>query len=162
LLVVRPLLEHGRVAPLLIRRGGEYLLLALAILILLCVAVDTAPAGDEPADATEPDRAVLEPRDIETMWGTVARVRLLPRAGGGPRHVTLLLRTDIGDEIPVAIAPRGVVKNMKLRLRAGDGVEIVGWRIVRGKPAALAAEITTRGRLFVFRDRYGNPVWAEP
>jgi hypothetical protein len=160
--MVQPLLEHSRVAPLLIRRGGEYLLLALAVLILLCVAVDTAPSTEGPADATEPDRAVLEPRDIETTSGTVARVRLLPRAGGGRRDVTLLLRTDIGDEIPVAIAPRGVVKNMKLRLRAGDEVEIVGWRIVRSKPAFLAAEIITRGGLFVFRDRYGNPVWAEP
>ena len=149
------MLRHGRVAHLLIRRGGEYLLQALAISILLCVAVDTARSRELPA-AT----AILEPRAVESVGGTVARVLLLPRAGGGARDVTLVLRTDIGDEIPVALAPRRVVQRLGLRLRSGDEVLVSGWRIVRGKPALLAAEVTIRGRLFVFRDRQGNPVWT--
>ena len=123
--------------------------------VLLCLAVETAPSREPP-----PAAAVLEPRDVESVGGTVARIRLLPRAGGGARDVLLVLRTDIGDEIPVALAPRRVVKRLGLRLRTGDEIRVAGWRIVRGKPALLAAEITIGDRLFVLRDRQGNPTWS--
>jgi hypothetical protein len=143
------------VAHRIVRRGGEYVLQVLGMSILLCLAVETAPSREPPAAA-----AVLEPRDVESVGGTVAWIRLLPRAGGGARDVMLVLRTDIGDEIPVALAPRRIAMRLGLRLRAGDEIRVAGWRIVRGKPALLAAEITVRGRLFVLRDRQGNPTWT--
>jgi hypothetical protein len=143
------------VAHRIVRRGGAYVLQVSGMAVLLCLAVETARSREPP-----PAAAVLEPRDVESVGGTVARIRLLPRAGGGARDVMLVLRTDIGDEIPVALAPRRVVTRLGLRLRIGDEIRVAGWRIVRGKPALLAAEITTGDRLFVLRDRQGNPTWS--
>jgi len=152
--LAQPLLLHAGVGHRLIRRPLEYVLRIAGISVLLCFTVYPAAARDMRAVAT-----ALEPRDIDIVRGRVARVRTLLRAGGGGRDVTLVLRTDIGDEIPVAVAPRRVVHNMGLRLRSGEEIEVVGWRIVRGKPALLAAELVAGGRLFVLRDRYGNPAW---
>ena len=126
----------------------------LVVSVVLCLAVETA----SPRDLPDP-RGSFDPRDVVTVVGTVARVGLVPRAGGGGRDVTLVLRTDIEDEIAVAVAPRLAVKRKGLRLRSGDEVQVTGWQIARGKPALVAAEIRIEGRLFVFRDRYGHPLW---
>jgi hypothetical protein len=134
--------------------GGEYVVTTSAVLVLLCLALSSAPSR-----GLGLARSALEPRDVETVSGEVVRVEVLPGAGSGARDVTLVLRTPIGDEVPVAVAPRRVVRGMRLHLHAGDDIQVTGWRIVRGKPALLAAEIGAGGRLFVFRDRYGNPVW---
>jgi hypothetical protein len=105
-------------------------------------------------------RVSHEPADLQTVRGMVRRVETLPRAGGG-RDVTLVLRTEIGDEVPVAVAPRRVLKAMGLRLRPGDAIDVAGWRIVRGKPALVAAEINMGTRLFRVRDRHGTAVWEQ-
>jgi hypothetical protein len=141
------------VARRLVRQGCEYVIETLIVAVMLCVAVDTASPRSLP-DA----RASFDPRDIVSVVGTVVRVGLVPRAGGGGRDVTLVLRTDIGDEIAVAVASRTAVKRKGLRLRIGDEVRVAGWPIVRGKPALVAAEIGSEGRLFVFRDRHGHPL----
>ena len=138
----------------LVARGGEYLLEMIGIAVMLSLTVGIYTPHEPPTA-----RAVLEPRDVETIVGTVARVRVLPGAGGGERDVVLVVRTDIGEDISVAMAPRPVVKRLGLRLRRHDDVQVLGWRIVRGKPALLAAEISTRRSLFVLRDRHGNPAW---
>ncbi len=127
--------------------------LAISVVLLLGVNV---PLLRDRCDA----RTVHEPGDIETVSGEVVRVDVLPRAGGGGRDVTLVLRTDIGDEVPVAVGPRWVVKAMGLRLRGGDDIQVAGWRIVRGKPALLAAEIDTGAQRFLFRDRHGIAAWS--
>ena len=127
-------------------------MLGIALVLSLTIAVSTSV---EPPNGP----AILEPRDVESIVGTVAKVRVLPGAGGGERNVVLVVRTDIGEDISVAVAPRRVVKTRGLRLRRHDEVQVLGWRIVRGKPALLAAEITTRSGLFVLRDRHGNPAW---
>ena len=105
-------------------------------------------------------RVSYDPADLLTISGIVTRVEALPRAGG-ERDITLVLRTEIGDEVQVAVAPRRVLKAMGLRLLHGDEIEVTGWRIVRGKPALLAAEINAGGQLFLFRDRSGIPVWKK-
>ena len=105
-------------------------------------------------------RGPYEPADLQIVSGIITRVDALPRAGGG-RDITLALRTDIGDEVQVAVAPRRVLEAMGLRPRRGDAIEVTGWRIVKGKPALLAAEINAGTQLFVFRDRYGVPVWKQ-
>ena len=144
---VRVLLPFRFVAHEFLRRVGECLIVSTAIFAAL--ALSATPSQD----------GLFEPSDIATVRGEVARVETLPRAGGG-REVTLLLRTEIGDEVPVALAPRRVLKAMGLRLNDGDDIQVAGWRIVRGKPALLAAEINKGGRLFVFRDRHGVAVWS--
>ena len=131
-----------------LRRGCEYLILAFTLSLILSLA--TGEARDA--------RVSYEPADLQIISGIVTRVEALPRAGGG-RDVTVVLRTDIGDEVQVAVAPRRVLKAMGLRLRDGDVIEVAGWRIVRGKPALLAAEIDTGTQLFRFRDRHGAAVW---
>jgi len=131
-----------------LRRGCDYLILTLTLSLILSLATKHA-------------RGTLvsyEPGDLQTVSGIVTRVDALLRAGAG-RDVTLVLRTDIGDEVQVAVAPRRVLKAMGLRLRVGDTIEVVGWRIVRGKPALLAAEISTGTQFFRFRDRHGTAVW---
>jgi hypothetical protein len=142
------------VANRLVARGAEYLLQMLGIAVMLSLTVDVSTSHEPPTAL-----AVLEPRDVETIVGTVSRVRVLPGAGGAERDVVLVVRTDIGEDVSVAVAPRRIVKSLGLHLRRHDDVQVLGWRIVRGKPALLAAEITTRWGLFVLRDRHGNPVW---
>jgi hypothetical protein len=131
-----------------LRRGCEYLILAFASGLILSLA--TGEARDAGVS--------YEPADLQIISGIVTRMEALPRAGAG-RDVTLVLRTDIGDEVQVAVAPRRVLKAMGLRLRDGDAIQVAGWRIVRGKPALLAAEISTGTQLFRFRDRHGTAVW---
>jgi hypothetical protein len=143
------------VAHELLRRGGEYVVRAFAIFVVLWVVLNAAPSGE-----ARGARLSYEPGDLQTVRGRVARVEALPRAGGG-RDVTLVLSTNIGDEVQVAVAPRRVLKAMGLRLREGDAIEVAGWRIVRGKPALLAAEISTGTQLFRLRDRHGTVVWEQ-
>jgi hypothetical protein len=126
-----------------------------AISVIVGLTVDAAL----PRDAND-GPSPYEPNDVVTLSGRVARVETLPRAGGGIRDVTVALRTDIGDEVRVAVAPYWVAKAMGLRLHKGDHIRVVGWRIVRGKPALLAAEIGKDAQLFVFRDRHGIAVWG--
>jgi hypothetical protein len=136
-----------------LKGGGKYVTSVLAISIVLSLAATAAPRD------VGGYRSPYDPRDIETVCGTVKRIETLPRAGGG-RDVTLVLRTDIGDEVPVAVAPRWVLAAFGLRLHEGDAVQVIGWRIVTGKPALLAAEIGKGTQLFVFRDRHGVTVWG--
>jgi hypothetical protein len=145
--VVRSLLRLRFVARFL-RRGSRYLILALVSSCILSLA--TGEARDA--------RVSHEPADLLTISGIVTRVEALPRAGG-ERDITLVLRTEIGDEVQVAVAPRRVLKAMGLRLLHGDAIEVAGWRIVRGKPALLTAEIYVDTQVFRFRDRHGVPVW---
>ena len=146
------LLDIQFVAHALVGRG-EYLIQMLGITLMLSLTIAISTSVESPNGP-----AILEPRDVESIVGTVARVRVLPSAGGGERNVVLVVRTDIGEDIAVAVAPRRVVKSRGLRLRRHDDVQVLGWRIVRGKPALLAAEISTRGQLYVLRDRHGVPL----
>ena len=137
------------------RLGGEYLAQALGISVLLALAVNATPSRglrDAPS--------LYEPSGIQIVSGEVARVDILRRAGGAGRDVTVIVKMNIGDEVPVAVAPQWVLKALGLRLHHGDPVQVVGWRIVTGKPAVLAAEISKGSQRFVFRDRYGAAVWG--
>jgi hypothetical protein len=142
------------VARRVLREVCECVLGTLAISVLLALAVEAAPAR------VPEDPSPHEPCDVETIVGHVTRVEVLPRAGGRGRDVTIVLTTVIGDEVRVAVAPQWVIRAMGLRLRTGDHIQVTGWRIVRGKPAVLAAEIGTATQLFVFRDRHGMPAWS--
>jgi len=138
-----------------IQRARVCLVRALTMCVALSAPLEVAHSRDAGGNGGSYD-----PSQIETVIGEVARVETLPRAGGADRDVMLVLRTSFGDEVPVAVAPRWVVKAKNLDLQSGDPVQVTGWRIVRGKPAVLAAEIRTGGRTFRFRDRHGVPVWG--
>jgi hypothetical protein len=141
--MVRALLLLACVPHRLVRMGCELLIATLAI-SLMSVRSDASP---------------YQPGDVDAVSGRVTRVETLARAGGG-RDVTVVLETEIGDEVRVAVAPEWVCRTLGLRLREGDLARVVGWRIVRGKPALLAAEIVAGGLAFVLRDRYGSAVWG--
>src|SRR5690242_16056947 len=97
-----------------------------------------------------------EPASVETVRGQVVRLERIAHPTGAAVH--LVLRTDAGDDLPVALGPARFVERA-FPIRAGDRVEVTGARVVRGKPPFVASEVKKGGQVLRLRDRYGVPVW---
>jgi len=119
-------------------------------LTLLCAAGRRAPA------AADVEMLPYDPGSVETVRGRVVRiVRIVHPTGTG---VHLMLRTEAGDDLPVALGPIRFVERA-FPIRVGDEIEITGARVVRGKPAFMASEVKKDDQIPRLRDRYGVPVW---
>jgi hypothetical protein len=97
-----------------------------------------------------------DPGALESVSGDVTRVDRIPEAGGGP-GMHLVVRTDAGDHVSVALGPLWVAD--RYGIAVGDRLEVTGWRVVRGKPALVAAEVKRAGRVIRLRNREGTPLW---
>ena len=74
---VAPHLLHIRlVAHHLVTRAGRYLIQMVGITLMLSLTIAVSTSVEPPNGP-----AILEPRDVESIVGTVARVRVLPSAG---------------------------------------------------------------------------------
>jgi hypothetical protein len=100
-----------------------------------------------------------DPGSLETVAGEVTRIERLPQAGGG-RGMHLVLRTDAGDHVSVALAPLWVAE--RYGIRVGEPLQVTGWRVVRGKSALVAAELKRGDRVVRLRTREGAPLWRRP
>lgn len=100
-----------------------------------------------------------DPGALDTVSGDVTRVDRIPQAGGGP-GMHLVMRTDAGDHVSVALGPLWVAE--RYGIAVGDRVEVTGWRVVRGKTALVAAEVKRGDRIIRLRDREGTPLWRRP
>jgi len=97
-----------------------------------------------------------DPGALESVSGDVTRVDRIPQAGGGP-GMHLVMRTDAGDHVSVALGPLWVAE--RYGIAVGDRLEVIGWRVVRGKTALVAAEVKRGHRVIRLRDREGTPLW---
>jgi hypothetical protein len=120
------------------------------------IAVACALAFALPAWCDAGAGAPYDPGCLETVAGEVTRVERLPQAGGG-RGMHLVLRTDAGDRVSVALGPLWVAD--RYGIHVGDRIEVMGWPVVRGKSALVAAELKSGDRTIRLRDREGVPLW---
>ena len=107
-------------------------------------------------DAAGGENLPYDPGSVETIRGRVARVDRIAHPTGSGLH--LILRTDAGEDVPVALGPAHFVERA-FPIGAGDHIEITGARVVRGKRTFVASEVKKDGRVLRLRDRYGVPVW---
>jgi hypothetical protein len=97
-----------------------------------------------------------DPGALASVSGDVTRVDRIPQAGGGP-GMHLVVRTDSGDHVSVALGPLWVAD--RYGIAVGDRLEVTGWRVVRGKLALVAAEVRRGDRVIRLRNREGMPLW---
>jgi hypothetical protein len=128
---------------------------------LICAVAFWATAAS--AQGNDPGRSdwLYDPGTVETLSGEVTRVDKVPSASGR-RWMRLILRTDTGDSVPVALGPAWVVDRQALSIRSGDRIDVTGWRVVRSKPALVAAEVRKGDATLRLRDAYGAALWANP
>ena len=122
----------------------------------LACAVLVLPSGT-PAFAR--DAGPYDPGRLETVRGQVVRVERIPNASGR-RSLRLVLRTDDGACVPIALGPAWVAERQAFTLAAGERVDVSGWRVVRSKPPLAAAEVRKDGATLRLRDAHGRPVWS--
>ena len=136
------------------RFGRDHMHAPVRTLALACLTVLSSATGH--GDGV----CAYDPGSVETVKGVVVRVERTPTAAGTP-YVHMVLRTDAGDEVPVALGPASVVER-RINIRAGDRVVVTGARVVRSKPALIACEVRVRRRVVHLRDRHGRPLWTDP
>jgi hypothetical protein len=133
------------------RSSGVYRMLGAAIVGVLLVYVSSGPArGTETLS--------YDPASIETVRGDVVRVVTIAHPTGTGVH--LIVRTEAGEDVAVALGPVQVVERA-FRIRPGDRVDITGARVVRGKPTLVACELKKGEQVLRLRDRYGVPLWKQ-
>jgi hypothetical protein len=125
--------------------------LALALIGLGSVSLAASSGATEES---------LDPGAVETVRGQVVRVAKIAPGLSRTRSVYLILETDAGHRIGVALGPDEVVEGGTIRINEGDQIEVTGWQIVRGKPSLMAAEVSKAGEILLLRDRHGVPVWT--
>jgi len=128
---------------------------ARRILLAFACAGLVLPAAT-PALARDP--GPYDPGRLETLRGEVVRIERVPNASGR-RSLRLVLRTDDGACVPVALGPARVAERQAFTLVAGERVEVTGWRVVRSKPPLAASEVRKDGATLRLRDAHGRPVW---
>jgi hypothetical protein len=128
-----------------------------ALLCSLLLWLATAAAGSE----ARPGRTPYDPARVETIRGEIVGVERIPSVGGD-RGLRLLLRTDDGVRVPVALGPAWVAEKQAFTLLPGDRVDVTGWRVVPSKPPVAAAEVRKGDATLRLRDARGTPVWRRP
>jgi hypothetical protein len=125
------------------------------ILLAFCCAVVVLGAGGV---VLARDPGPYDPGRLETLRGEVVRVERIPSASGR-RSLRLVLRTDDGACVPIALGPAWVAERQAFTLVAGERVEVTGWRVVRSKPPLAASKVRKEGATLRLRDAHGRPVW---
>ena len=136
-------------------RLGYLVTCARTVLRALACVVLALPPG---TPALARDAGPYDPGSLETVRGEVVRVERIPSASGR-RSLRLVLRTDDGACVPVALGPARVAERQAFTLVAGERVDVTGWRVVRSKPPLAASEVRKDGATLRLRDAHGRPVW---
>lgn len=96
----------------------------------------------------------------QTFKGTVENIveRRCPVSGGVGSHIQLRLQDNTN--IEVHLATTEFTKLIEMNLRAGDKVEVVGFKTeFAGVPTIFARSVTRGIDTFIFRDKEGGPAW---
>jgi hypothetical protein len=62
--------------------------------------------------------------------------------------------------LSVLVGPQWFIDEQKMKLAAGDTVEIKGVKASRGRDIFIAAEIKKGREVMTLRDENGRPAWA--
>lgn len=127
----------------------------------------TAWAGEGDRDWTSetcrPYAALFDPATIVSVEGVIVNIGTFRPAKKAASGVELVLRLDRGDLRTVDLAPEWFLKEIKLKLKKGDHVSVVGSAVKRGaRPLIIATDLTRGDQLFVLREADGRPLWAPP
>jgi hypothetical protein len=124
-------------------------------------AGDCNGCGKGPAQGMEGGgRRMYDPAKSEVMTGQVVSVEQHEARRGPGRGVVLTV--NIGnDTLPVVLGPQWFIDEQKMKLVAGDTVEIKGVKASRrGRDIFIAAEIKKGQEVMTLRDENGRPAWA--
>lgn len=72
----------------------------------------------------------------------------------------LVLRTDAGDRVEVALGQAAYWEAQGVSLPVGEAVVIEGYYDDDGKLAAASVTVVASGQTVVLRDAYGRPMWS--
>ncbi len=99
---------------------------------------------------------MYDPQTVETISGEVVRVDQMAGMAAG---VHLLLKTD-KETVTVVVGPAAYLDQQKMKIAAGDKVEVRGSRVTRRQgPVIVAAELKKGGQVLKLRDDQGLPLW---
>jgi hypothetical protein len=96
------------------------------------------------------------PQNVETVSGVVTEVRQATRRSRG---LHLMFKTD-KETLIVILGPASYLEQQKMKIAAGDKLEIKGSRIKRPQQAVLiAGEVKKGDQVVKLRDEQGMPLW---
>ncbi|MDP3181817.1 MAG: hypothetical protein Q8M54_03245 [Desulfobaccales bacterium] len=99
---------------------------------------------------------MYDPKTVETISGEVVRVDQMAGMAAG---VHLLLKTD-KETLTVVVGPAAYLDQQKMKIAAGDKLEVRGSRVTRRQgPVIVAAELKKGGQVLKLRDNQGLPLW---
>lgn len=99
---------------------------------------------------------MYDPKTVETISGEVVRVDQMAGMAAG---VHLLLKTD-KETLTVVVGPAAYLDQQKMKIAAGDKVEVRGSRVTRRQgPVIVAAELKKGDQVLKLRDDQGLPLW---
>jgi len=92
-----------------------------------------------------------------TITGTVQAISIPETGQPGPE----LLTVSSGKEsYQVIVGPVRVLPTLKLSVKSGDQVTIIGWTITcQDKPFVVVRELTLAGKTYFLRDMSAKPLW---
>ncbi|MEW6657425.1 MAG: DNA-binding protein [Thermodesulfobacteriota bacterium] len=97
------------------------------------------------------------PQTVETVSGEVAQVQQMQGRAGGV-HLQL---TTANETLIVVLGPSSFLQQQKVKIAAGDKLEIKGSRIQHPEMAMLlAAELKKGDQVVKLRDENGTPLWS--
>jgi len=137
-----------------------WMVVILVFLLVLFVAVATAPGFAIQKPLPRADVPKYDPATEATFKGTVEEVkdRVCPVSGGMGSH--LILRLAGGKTIEVHLATTEFMKAYELVFKNGDEVEVKGSKVTfEGVETIFAREIKRGEEIVVFRDKEGKPAW---
>jgi hypothetical protein len=99
---------------------------------------------------------MYNPQTVVTISGEVVGVDQMPGMAAG---VHLLLKTD-KETVTVVVGPAAYLDQQKMKIAAGDKLEVTGSRTTRRQgPVVVAAEMKKGGQVLKLRDAQGMPLW---
>lgn len=97
---------------------------------------------------------------LDTISGEVMSVEKITPEKGMAYGVHLMVRTH-KEAISVHLGPGWYIENQDINIKTRDKIEVKGSRVsFEGKPAIIAAEITTENGTMQLRNKNGIPVWS--
>ena len=105
-----------------------------------------------------PSGKVLQTESTEKFTGVVQSVNRV--ALPNQTQIQIVLSTDHGDML-VIVGPASFVDQAKIKLQAGDKVEVTGYRVTaNGNDVILAAQIQRNGNILQLLDENRKPLWG--
>lgn len=108
-----------------------------------------------------PYTLLFNSKSVETIKGTVESVDTVTPMQGMTPGVSLTMRTEKGESLPVQLGPAWYVENQDVKLQPNENIEVRGSRVTSDSgPVVIAQEIRKGDETFKLRDDKGQPMWS--